>query len=280
MSTLYLAKVCKCLQSFHKIFSFISVGAFAAPLLGGVLYEKTGLTGVFAMGTSLLVVDFIMRILVIEKKIARRYDPEIDADTNNESTESQNADEETHQESESTPLLSSPNPPKSYYTLPDPSTLSKFYRTFPLLLTLSDPQLLSALVLAFVQALLLGAFDATVPSYSSETYGFTALRAGLLFLPLGVFDLILGPVFGWAVDRYSTKPVAVGSYFFLVPVFVCFQFADRHLAVYATLLGLCGVGLAGVGAPGIVEAGAVVERYYEGNRELFGSQGPYAQLYG
>lgn len=223
-----------------------------------------------------------MRILVIEKKIARKYAPDIDTPSNDEPQDSQTEEQQPQSgsETEATPLLSSSSPPKSYYTLPDPSTLSKVYLAFPLLLTLSDPQLLTALLLSFVQALLLGAFDATIPSFASETYSFTALRAGLLFLPLGIFDFILGPFFGWAVDRYSTKPVAVGSYFFLVPVLACLHFADQHLAVYATLLALCGVGLAGVGAPGIVEAGAVVERYYEGNKELFGSQGPYAQLYG
>jgi MFS family permease len=223
-----------------------------------------------------------MRVLVIEKKIARKYDPEIDKDPSSEPNGSQDEEQQDQPDpaTETTPLISSSSPPKSYYTLPDPSTLSKFYLTFPLLLTLSDPQLLTALLLSFVQAFLLGTFDATVPQFASETFSFAALKAGLLFLPLGVFDFILGPVFGWAVDRYSTKPVAVGSYLFLVPVLACMHFADQHLAVYAALLALCGVGLAGVGAPGIVEAGAVVERYYEGNRELFGGQGPYAQLYG
>jgi hypothetical protein len=52
--------------------------------------------------------------------------------------------------------------------------------------------------------------------------------------------------------------------------------------IYGALLGFCGVGLAGIGAPGMVEAGAVVEKYYKANPEFFGREkgGPYAQLYG
>jgi MFS family permease len=55
-------------------FSFISVGELLAPVLGGVLHNKTGYSGVFAVGATILGVDFIMRFLVLEKKIATKYD--------------------------------------------------------------------------------------------------------------------------------------------------------------------------------------------------------------
>jgi hypothetical protein len=50
------------------------VGNLLTPLLGGVLYEKTGYADVFGIGLAVLGVDFVMRLLVIEKKVAKRYD--------------------------------------------------------------------------------------------------------------------------------------------------------------------------------------------------------------
>ena len=52
------------------------------------------------------------------------------------------------------------------------------------------------------------------------------------------------------------------------------------MLLYGGCLAICGVGLAGIGAPSLVEAGAVVEKYYQANPEIFGEEGPYAQLYG
>lgn len=56
-----------------SIFSFISVGELAAPVLGGVVYKKAGAGAVFGMGFGLLAVDFAMRLAIIEKKTARKY---------------------------------------------------------------------------------------------------------------------------------------------------------------------------------------------------------------
>lgn len=56
------------------IFSFTSVGELMAPILGGALYDKTGHGGVFGAGAGALTLDFSMRLLVVEKKVAARYD--------------------------------------------------------------------------------------------------------------------------------------------------------------------------------------------------------------
>jgi MFS family permease len=277
----------------QKIFSFIGVGNFAAPILGGLLYEKTGINGVFGLAIGLLAIDLIMRLLVIEKKIANEYyttypdvspetNPLLGSETNTSDEENQQSEDSTAEPTETQPLLRTITEPDSHYHLPP--TTSTLLNTFPFYRCLSDPRLLTALFITLIQALLFGAFDATIPIIAHSYFNFTSLRAGLLFVPLGAFDLILGPVFGWCVDRYGTKPVAVLTYAFLIPVLICLRIphpggADQ-IALYAVLLALAGAGLSGTGAPSIVEAGAIAERYYETNKGVFGERGPYAQLYG
>ncbi|EGP84759.1 uncharacterized protein MYCGRDRAFT_47688 [Zymoseptoria tritici IPO323] len=282
-------------KTIGSIFGFISVGAFAAPLLGGVLYEKTGYIGVFGISAAMLVIDFIMRLLVIEKKIAMKYhaeDPDSVGDLTARQQEQDNNDGEQQdsngnnngQDHEQTPLLGSVPPPDEYYHLPPAGSMSGLFRKIPLLNCLSDPMLLTALLISMVQALLLGSFDSTIPTFAKQAFGFAPLKAGLLFIPLGVFDFVFGPVIGWAVDRYGTKVVAVFAYGFLGPVLICLRLVQPggsdQIAIYVVLLCGCGLGLAGIGAPSIVEAGAIVQKYYEANPKLFGQNGPYAQLYG
>ncbi|KAI5363223.1 putative major facilitator superfamily, MFS transporter superfamily [Septoria linicola] len=282
-------------KTIGSIFSFIAVGNLAAPILGGVLYEKTGIAGVFALGASILAVDFVMRLLVIEKKIANKYyaeDPSTVSDLNTSRNDNETNDQSQDSEAqtngndndEEQPLLGGKHPDDSYYKLKPKDEYPRLVRIIPILPCLSDPMLLTALLVAMVQAILLGSFDSTIPTVAKQLFDFSSLRSGLLFIPLGVFDFILGPVFGWCVDRYGTKPVAVLSYAYLVPVLICLRIPHEggmdQIIVYSVLLGLCGMGLAGIGAPSIVEAGAIVQKYYEVNPDYFGEKGPYAQLYG
>lgn len=273
-------------KTIGSIFSFISVGNLIAPLLGGVLYKKAGYEGVFGIGFAVLAIDFIMRLLVIEKKVARRYYADNPNQTNDlETTPSSNDnnDEESGQAAsndEEEPLLGSKE--KDRYKLSkDQSAIA---RKIPILPCLKDPGLLTALLVAFVQALLLGSLDATIPTVAQELFDFDSLKAGILFLPLGMFDLVLGPLAGWAVDRYGTKPLSVGGYAYLAPVLILLRLPHAggkpQITLYGALLGLCGAGLAIIGAPSIVEAGSIVQKYFEANPDFFGEDGPYAQLYG
>ncbi|KAK8160933.1 hypothetical protein BKA80DRAFT_276325 [Phyllosticta citrichinensis] len=157
----------------------------------------------------------------------------------------------------------------------------------------------------------MGTFDSTLPVAAKELFGFNSLRAGLLFLSLGTFDLIVGPAAGWAVDKLGPRTVAIAGYTWLLPVTMGFlgvagartagigtnalsslsflaidgdgpnaSTNASSLPVFCVLLSLCGVGMAIVNAPSLVEAGFVVECYHAANPELFGERGPYAQLYG
>lgn len=154
----------------------------------------------------------------------------------------------------------------------------------PILPCLKDPGLLTALLVAFIQAVILGSLDATIPNVAQELFDFGPLKSGVLFLPLGAFDLFIGPIAGWAVDRYGTKPAAVGGYAYLTPVLILLRLphagGTKQIILYGALLALCGAGLAVIGAPSIVEAGSIVQNYFEANPDFFGEEGPYAQLYG
>lgn len=269
-----------------SIFSFISVGELLAPVLGGVLYDKTGYGGVFGVGAGILAIDFIMRLLVVEKKVAARYGHS-DASVNprDHGSRGDTADAEDADEAdEETALLRGKE--EADFKVPDGQ--NKIVRTLPVLYCLSNPRVAVALLLSFVQASLLAMFDATIPTEASSLLGFSSLESGLLFIALDIPYLLLGPVAGWAVDKYGTKPAAVIGFGYLVPVLVLLRLPAEGIVdgqkntviLWCALLSLNGIGMAIIGSPSIVEASDVVQKYDKANKGFFGENGPYAQLYG
>ena len=268
---------------YAQILSFISVGELMAPVLGGILYDKAGYTGVFGLGSGILAVDFIMRIFLIEKKVAAKYDSTLvngAANPRHHSTRNGDVDQHDEEADEEDALL--PKKEKEKFNIPQGQ--NRLVRTLPILYCLSDPRLLTALLLAFVQATLLSTFDATIPTEAEALFGFSSLDAGLLFIALDIPYLLLGPVAGWVVDKYGTKPNAVLGFAYLVPALVLLRLAHAggkdQIILYSALLAVCGVGMAVIGSPSIVEASNVVQKYDKANPEFFPEQGPYAQLYG
>ncbi|KAF7507770.1 hypothetical protein GJ744_010071 [Endocarpon pusillum] len=259
------------------IFSFISVGELAAPVLGGVLYDKTGSAGVFGLSAGILGVDFIMRLLVVEKKVAARYqEPKQNAPESNT-----NGDAEDTSPTEEDALL--PKTEEDYYAIPP--NQNSIVRNLPVLYCLTSPRLLTALLLAFMHAFILGTFDATIPTEAESLFHFSPLRSGLLFIALDVPYLIFGPLAGWTVDKYGPKPAAVFGFGYLVPTLILLRLphADNgsgQIILYCALLSLCGVGMGVIGSPSIVEASNVVQKFDKANGGFFGTNGPYAQLYG
>ena len=223
---------------------------------------------------------------MIEKKVASRYQPEDpgDNDQSDTSDNDQSPEDRAEQQadSETQPLLDGVKEDDSAFMLSDEQPM--IVRVIPVLPCLSNPSLLIALLIALVQATLIGSVDATVTTVSQQLFGFDSLKAGLLFLPIGLCDLICGPIAGWAVDRYGTKPVSVVTFIALIPIFVSLRIPHAggmdQVVLYGALLGLVGIGLSGTGAPSIVEAGAVVDRFHKVNPKFFGDSGPYASLYG
>lgn len=268
------------------IFSFISVGELVAPVLGGVVYEKVGYSGVFGMGSAILALDFLMRAVVIEKKVAAKYE-DAGGENSIEPRRGRNGsgggterDEEVDEESR---LLGEGvrNDDEEEWKITKDQP--KWIRTFPILYCLGNPRLLTAQLVAFTQATLISVFDATIPTEAQSLFDVSSLKAGLLFIPLVLPYLLLGSVAGKGVDKYGPKPAATIGFFYLAPILILLRIPSLggtpEIVKFCAILVFCGLGLALISAPSIVESSYVVERYHKCNRGFFGEGGPYAQLY-
>lgn len=270
-------------KTIGSIFSFISLGELISPVLGGVLYEKTGYSGVFGLASAMLALDFIMRLLIVEKKTAAKHDKSLQSDGSNTRELGTRGDAETEEASEEDALL----PKKQDEGYKIEGNPKEFVRAFPILYCFRNPRLPMSLVLAFVQAALIGKFDATIPTEAQDIFEFSSLNAGLLFIALDVPYLVLGPMAGWVVDKFGTKPAAVIGFAYLVPTLVLLRLPSEdiltgsgNIILYCTILALNGVGLAIIGSLSIVEASDIVQKYDKANPGFFGKNGPYAELYG
>ena len=233
----------------------------------------------------MLAIDFIMRLLIIEKKVAARYDTSAqDGAANPRDHGTRDGDNDEEEAGEEDALL--PKKEEQEYKVPDGQ--NRLIRALPILYCMSDPRLLVALLLLFVQAFLLACFDATIPTEADSLFGFDSLKAGLLFIALDIPYLLLGPIAGWWVDKRGTKPAAVIGFGYLVPTLVLLRLPSDHIIhdqknniiLYCAILSLNGIGMAIIGSPSIVEASDVVQKYDKANPKFFGENGPYAQLYG
>jgi MFS family permease len=261
-----------------SIFSFISVGELVSPVLGGILYDKAGNGAVFAMAFVLLGVDFITRVVLIEKKTARKYG------LDDRPTPHLPAQDEEVAPSETSPLLQpvkTPEEENAAWVIPKDQP--KFIQKLPILYTLRNSRLLVAEVVALMQAMVIAVFDATIPTETEDLFGFSSLKSGLLFIPLALPYLALGGIAGKAVDKYSARIVATAGFGWLVLPLVLLRIPHSggtpEIAKFCVFLALSGLGLALISAPSLVEASSVLERYHHANKELFGEEGPYAQLY-
>ncbi|RYO82910.1 hypothetical protein DL766_003387 [Monosporascus sp. MC13-8B] len=255
---------------FGSIFSFISVGELMAPVLGGgCAVRKDGLRRHLRGGIRDLGIGFSHAAPDHREEYGRERgarDEECDCTA-----------------SEADPLL--PRNDEDAFKIRDEP--GRLVRALPILVCFCNPRFVVGLALAFVQASLLAMFDATIPTEADELFGFSSLQAGLLFITTNIPYLVLGPVAGWAVDRYGTKPAAVIGFTYLVPTLVLLRLpsdqlleGSRNVILYSAILALNGLGLAIIGSPSVVEVSDVVQKYDKTNPEFFGKNGPYAQLYG
>lgn len=271
----------------------MSVGIIVAPLVGGVVYQRSGYYAVYYVCFGLLALDIAMRLALVEKKIAAQWDDVMDVKAEGKADAGEaGADEEvreggfTAEEVKGEDLAASATNEAAASTQPpaiSSTTTPQPRPRLPMLTLLSSRRLLAALWACLIQASILTAFDSVLPLFVSRTFSWSPTGAGLIFLPI-LIPGFFAPLFGAISDRYGPRWLAVSGFLLAIPCLVLLRFVDhnstKQVVLLCALLAILGTALAAVMPPLMAEITYIVEAKEVRSPGIFGAKGAYAQAYG
>jgi MFS family permease len=161
-------------QATAYVSSSMSIALILGPALGGIIYARRGYYAAFGLAFSFIGLDLVLRVILIEKKIALRYTTAL------QPPDEENTQSVKKQESHSVHIASatSESRPTPIGTNSPAVFGGQESRIPPIIRILKHPRLLVALLLSFVQALIISAFDATIPLHLNALFGYSSLQAG------------------------------------------------------------------------------------------------------
>ncbi|EON68984.1 hypothetical protein W97_08242 [Coniosporium apollinis CBS 100218] len=275
----------------------MSLGILASPLLGGVVYDRAGYNAVFAMAYVLIGVDILLRLVMVERKIAVRWLPEEEeggkekgdveggvATPPPRDRDVASSPERAETEKEQPGAVIAPTTTTRTDSHSDAAPPTQRRATLPPVLSLlASRRLLAALWGCLAQATLMTCFDSVLPLHVHETFGWTSLGAGLIFLPITI-PSFLAPLAGWISDRYGPRWPATAGFILAAPCFVCLRFVTasslQTKVLLCALLAVLGLALASAMPPLMAEITYVVQAKERKRPGSFGERGAYAQAYG
>ncbi|KAH8424530.1 uncharacterized protein LDX57_002281 [Aspergillus melleus] len=254
-------------QTIGYLGSAIALGFLLGPLLGGMVYDVAGYQAVFGMAFAIVAIDVIMRVAVIEKKVARRWTADM-PEEDREPASREPAD-------------------RGYDTFADPGLVSDAGPVGPqkpaLLLIARQPRVIISSWALLVQGVLYSAFDSTIPVFVESRFHWGPFGAGMAFLPSAITALF-EPYFGTLSDHYGARLITFLGFLLLAPPLICLRFVEQnttsHVVLLLVLLGLIGL-LINLCIPALfVETQQVLEDMERSRPGVFGEQGAVAQAFG
>ncbi|KAI0431230.1 MFS transporter-like protein [Xylaria sp. FL1042] len=271
----------------------MSIALLLAPVIGGVAYNNAGYLAVYYVAFGFVALDILLRLVMIEKKVAAQWikEPETDscqtdvektAPTNPSSTEPlRNSTDITNTEAEvATSVVQA-----SHYD--DSGKASKAHRakhrTGPMIALLKSPRLLAALYGILVESGILLGFDAVLALFVRGLFGWNSTAVAVLFLALFIPGFI-APLVGWVSDKYGAKWPSFAGFVATIPVMISLRFVTentiQHKVLLAFLLALAGFTLPTSMTPLMAEISYVIEAKEAENPGIFGEKGVYGLAYG
>ena len=210
-----------------------TIGVVMGPLLGGVLYERTGYYSVFALSFAFLVIDGIFRLTFIEARSARIWEPSVYPV---ELSSDECAEERIRNRMEKGPEEPLERTSSAFITSPLRRCLHMVHRRLPPTITLlGDVRLDVSLWGCFLQAVFLSGFDATIPIFVSRTFQWNSLAAGLIFLAL-VIPTSISPLIGWLSDKHGPRWYTAAGYILSTIPLILLRLVDHDTTGQKILL--------------------------------------------
>ncbi|MCJ1309477.1 hypothetical protein MMC25_003137 [Agyrium rufum] len=266
----------------------MSVAFLLGPLLGGVVYNRAGYYAVYYMAFALIILDIILRVLLVEKKMAAKWrtDETVSPETSSES-------EDKSLEATTLPVIPAParmsampltdNNVAVSKDLPEDAREEAPSRLPPVITLLASRRLLAALWGCLVQALLMTAFDSVLPLRVHSIWGWDSTGAGLIFFALAV-PSFFAPLVGGLADRYGPRWPATIGFLLACPALILLRLVDhdsiKQKVLLCVLLFILGITLNIVMTPLLAEITYAVEAKEKQHPGVYGEKGAYAQAYG
>jgi MFS family permease len=221
-----------------------SVGLVVSPILGGLVYRTLGYGAVFAMASTMIVIDIVLRVLMVERKTAEQFrcsevqsiqvgETEAYGTFPSPQTHETHAIEDPKARSETPSVVTTSSTSANHQTTALPA----------LLILLSSRRLLASLYGSLVNFTILVSFDATLPLFVFRTFNWSSLGAGLVFLALTI-PALAGPLVGRLSDKFGPRWIVVAGCILTAPGLVSLRFVDhdstKQIVLFCFLLTLIG----------------------------------------
>ena len=259
-----------------------TLAVLCSPLLAGVVYEHGGYSAVFYMAFGIIAIDVIMRLVMIERKVAMKWLPEAQIPLQRVSEDEQcsqtilQGDREAQQEEQQEDRLQLQQEQRQVTSRGPASKIP------PVITLLKSRRILTALYGILINSIILTSFESTLPYFVKDTFGWSSAGAGLIFLAPAIPN-VLSPLVGWASDKYGARIITTLGFFLALVPLVLLRLVTydsiRQIVLLCALLVLVGCSLTLSIAPLMAELTHVVNAKEEKCPGIFGSRGAYGQVY-
>lgn len=244
-----------------------NIGMIISPLIGGIVYDKAGKMWVFAIMVALGAIDVVLRLLMNEQKrdaSAVNASPTPPQELSQEAVREKEKEEprghyldvsrsqtavsalskeylslqlSLHSNLSQVPIISS-NTASSSTRGATQATPTQSRRLPGVLSLLKSPRLLAALYGCFINECIVSSLCAVLPLFVNDTFNWTSLQAGLLFLTIAI-PAFAGPLAGAMADRLGARWVAVAGFLLTAPPLILLRLVDHNSKEQIILL--CGL---------------------------------------
>lgn len=231
----------------------LSVGLFAGPIVGGLLYDLAGYFAVFVPAFVLVVLEFVLRVLLITPS----HEIDVKQDLSDEEGRPLMSDVA------GTPITGSPRKPALLYLI-------------------CMPRFLVAMVGMFMLNSFMTALEAVLPVYLPEVFPYRSTDIAIVFLS-NTLPMICSPLGGFVVDRLGPFWPEILGFALITPSLMLLSLILEPTEVMSVLLRLflflfCGVSLA---MPAMMtEITLAKDDMEKGRPGIFGDGGASSQAYG
>ncbi|KAJ5190938.1 uncharacterized protein N7498_009923, partial [Penicillium cinerascens] len=252
-------------KTYAVISMAVSLGTSTGPMLSGILFQLAGYWVAWASAFTIIGVDIVFRLLMVEKNHLERTGTTGDSVTEPDSP------------SENSPLLSTDSDGSETYAVP--KTTPNFYKCI-----FSKPNFVGGIYCSFIFGLLVATFNATVPLHVREVFQWGGMQSGLMFGALQAPRLVVTPLVGWLKDRAGTRIPTAFGFAILAPLlwllgipgseqFPFINAVIRGTVLYVLVMTLIGIQFSFLNGSGSIEATVAAIELEKEHPGTFGPNG-------